>query len=329
MSGRGVGRGSYGRGKMRARRLAVTFLWKAGGGSGVPCGTMRPLFPRSMILLLGALTLIPLQAAPPERKARADIAPAPLRAGTVLLEERVLQMNEGEYKVESAKGAQSLAARYHQRVNLRRRVQGAENEDVMVEDHAEDLAVYFANPPAVAEKPGILVRQHLHARKRLGVWMYEPQDRKPENTLNSALVKLSWLTTLMDLLPAGIGSQQRTVGETWKTEFPAPRGKAKGVPVLTDYDCTLEAVEDVRGEPHARISVRGTLKVEQPTFAGSSSATFTATILRRLKDKLDVETTVNGSFAFTGPVTAEGNTPATLKLILPYTIRRTLRIEPR
>lgn len=314
---------------MRARRLAVTFLWKACAGSGVPCGTMRPLSPRSLILLLGALTLSPLQAAPPERKTRANIASAPLRAGTVLLEERVLQMNEGEYKVESAKGVQSLAARYHQRVNLRRRVQGAENEDVMVEDHAEDLAVYFANPPAISEMPGILARQHLHARKRLGVWMYEPQDQKPEPTLNSALVKLSWLTTLMDLLPAGIGREQRIVGDTWKTEFPAPRGKAKGVPVLTDYECTLEAVEDVRGEPHARISVRGTLKVEQPTFAGSSSAIFTATILRRLKDKLDVETTVNGSFAFTGPVTAEGNTPATLKLTLPYTIRRMLRIEPR
>jgi hypothetical protein len=282
-----------------------------------------------MILLLGALSLASLPAATPERKMRADIAAAPLRAGTVLLEERVLQMNEGEHKVESAKGVQSLAARYHQRVNLRRRVQGAENEDVMVEDHAEDLAVYFANPPAISEKPGILVRQHLHARKRLGVWMYEPQDRKPENTLNSALIKLSWLTTLMDLLPAGIGSQQRNIGETWKTEFPAPRGKVKSVPVLTDYECTLEAVEDVRGESHARISVRGTLKVEQPTFAGSSSATFTATILRRLKDKLDVETTVNGSFGFTGPVTAEENTPATLKLTLPYTIRRTLRIEPR
>ena len=99
--------------------------------------------------------------------------------------------------------------------------------------------------------------------------------------------------------------------------------------MLTGYECTLEAVEEIKGEPHARISVRGTLSVEQPTYAGAGSATFTAQILRRLKDRLDVETKVTGIFNFTGPVTAEGGTAATLKLALPYNVRRTLRSEPR
>lgn len=290
---------------------------------------MRPFFIRSIILLLVLQGMATTRGAAPERQARVNIAPAIMRPGTVLLEERALQMNDGEYLVESKTGVQSLEARYHQRVNLRRRVQGTENEDVTVEDYAEDLALYFANPPTIAEKPGILARQHLHARRRLGVWIYEPQDRKPDNSLNSALIKLSWMSTLMDVLPAGIGTQQRTVGDTWKTDFPKPRGKAKGIPILTEYECTLDAVEEVRGELHARISVRGTLKVEQPTFAGSGTTTFTAVILRRLKDGLDVEATVKGRFAFTGPVTAEGQVPATLKLTLPYTIRRTLRIESR
>lgn len=285
--------------------------------------------PTKSMMLLTVLTAAALHAAPPERKTRVDVANIPLRAGTVLLEERVLEMKEGEYKVESAKGTQSLTARYQQRVNLRRRIQSAENEDVMVEDHAEDLALYFANPPPAEEKPGILVRQHLHARKRLGVWMYEPQDRKPDNTINAALIKLSWLTSLMEVLPVGIGNQQRTTGETWKTDFPPPRGKSKGALVLKDYECTLEAVEEIKGEPHARISVRGTLSVEQPTYAGTGSAIFAAQILRRLKDRLDVETKVAGTFNFTGPVTAEGGTAATLKLALPYNVRRTLRSEPR
>ena len=114
--------------------------------------TSKPLFLAALIATTTGIS------APPERKAPVDIASTPWRAGTVLLEERVLQMNDGEYKVESAKGIQSLAAMYQQRVNLKRRVQSAENEDVMVEDHAEDLAIYFATPPTLQEKPGILVR---------------------------------------------------------------------------------------------------------------------------------------------------------------------------
>jgi len=285
--------------------------------------TSKPLFLAALIATTTGIS------APPERKEPLDIASPPWRAGTVLLEERILQMNDGEYTVESAKGIQSLVAMYQQRVNLRRRVQSAENEDVMVEDHAEDLGIYFATPPTLQEKPGILARQHLHARKRQGQWVYETQDRKPDTSLNASLIKLSWLTSLMEMVPAGIGNQKRTIGETWKTDFPAPRGKAKGALILTGYECTLEAVEDVQGTPHARISVRGTLKVEQPTYAGTGSTTFTAQILRRLKDKLDVETKTTGVFQFTGPVTAEGGTAATLKLSMPYTLRRTLRIEPR
>jgi len=292
---------------------------------------IRSAFFLSVLLTLHLGILIPACSfcATPERKVRVDIAPLPFRSGTMLLEERVLKINDGENKVESTKGIQSLALRYQQRVNLSRRVQSAENEDVMVEDHAEDMAIYFATPPQINEQPGILARQHLHARKRLGLWLYEPQDRKPDNALNAALLKLSWMSSLLDVVPAGIGTQQRTTGETWKTDFPVPRGRQKGTLILSGYECTLVAVEDVQGVPHARIAVQGTLNVEQPTYAGAGSLAFTGHVLRRLKDRLDVETKLSGSLSFTGPVTEVGGTPATLKLKLPCELHRTLRIKLR
>lgn len=274
-----------------------------------------------------ALALLLVSAAP-ERKVRVELAAAPLRSGTKLEEQRQLLINAGEYQVKAEAGNQSLLLRFFQRVKLTRRLQSAENEDVTVEDFAEDVAFYTAAPPPPNEKAGILNQTHLHARKLKGQWLYELQDQKPTAAHTAALVKLAWMTSALDLASLGIGTQQRTTGETWKTDFPAPRGKNRESVVLSGYECTLESVEEIEGEKHARIKVQGKITLEQPTYKGASEVTFTGHILRRLKDKLDVETKLEGAVQFTGPVTAAGK-PATVALKLPYTGLRTVRLVPR
>ncbi|MDZ4288557.1 MAG: hypothetical protein U0984_11395 [Prosthecobacter sp.] len=279
--------------------------------------------------MMGWLVLaLLLVSAAPERKVRAELAPAPLRSGTTLEEQRQLLINAGEYKIQAEAGTQSLSLRSLQRVKLIRRLQSAENEDVKVEDFAEDVAFYGAAPPPPNEKLGILNQTHLHARKLKGQWLYELQEQKPSAEHAAALVKLAWMTSALELAALGIGTQLRTTGETWKTDFPAPRGKNRETAVLSDYQCTLESVEEIQGEKTARIAVQGKITLEQPTYKGASEVTFKGHVLRRLKDKVDVETKLEGNVSFTGPVTAAGK-PATVAMKLPYVGLRTLRIVPR
>jgi hypothetical protein len=267
-------------------------------------------------------------AAPAERKQRADIAPAPPRPGTRFEEQRQVMINGGDYKVTGEAANQSVSLRYCQRVKLTRRVQNAENEDVVVEDFAEDSTFYAATPPPLSEKVGILNQTHLHARKRGGQWLYELQDKKPTELHTAALIKLAWMTSALDAAIVGIGSQPRTTGDTWKLDLPPPRGRVKGQPVLSGYECTLAAVEEIDGADHARILVKGKIDVEQPTYAGASSVSFSGHVLRRLKDKVDVETKLEGTVSYSGPVTALGKA-AKLEMNLPFTLLRSQRVLPR
>lgn len=281
------------------------------------------------ILALGLLSLAgQVMGATVERKTRVDLAPAPLRAGTKVEEHRHLAITAGEYKVSGEAVNQGLALRFLQRVKLTRRIQSAENEDVTVEDFAEDSALYGATPPAVEEKLGPLNQTELRARRRGGQWLYELQKQRPSDLHAAALVKLSWMTTALEVATLGVGNQPRTTGETWKTDIPAPRGRTRGQPILSDYECTLESIEELEGVPHAKIAVRGKIAVEQPTYSGASELTFSGHVVRRLKDKVDVEMKVDGVLKFTGPVTAAGK-PAKLDMNLPCTVTRTLRILPR
>jgi hypothetical protein len=281
--------------------------------------------PRAVSWLLLASLLI---SAAPERKTRVELAAAPLRSGTKIEEQRDLLINSGDYKLEGEGANQSLSLRFLQRVKLSRRIQSAENEEVQVEDFAQDVAFYAGMPQPVDMKLGVLNQTKLHARRRQGQWLYELQGQKPTDLQQAALVKLAWMTTALELAAVGIGTQPRMTGETWKTEFPAPRGKARELAVLSGYECTLTGVEEIQGVPHARIAVQGKIKVEQPTYKGTSELTFTGHVLRRLKDKVDVETKVEGVVQFTGPVTAAGK-PATLTMKLPCNCVRTLRILDR
>jgi hypothetical protein len=56
--------------------------------------------------------------------------------------------------------------------------------------------------------------------------------------------------------------------------------------------------------------------------------TFDGTIMHRLSDMLDVETTLSGNFSYSGPVMAGGK-PAKASIELPWKLKRTQKIEPR
>ena len=260
----------------------------------------------------------------------------PLRSGTELRESLRLGVEGGETRIEAKSTTRQLSTRWIHRYTLVRRIQGGGSEEVEVRDHVCETGNFPAGAmPPPAETFGPLANKTLKVRKRAVGSEFVFKEGKPKPAETSCLADLGFLSGLLELLPAAIGTQLRKVGETWTTKVQNPRGKAYGLPVLKDLEATLGSVEERDGDSYAHVLVSGSFAMQRPLgYNATIEVTFAAQLTRRLSDMLDVEMKVTGRFKNSYPSMASfvenaPAEPATFVQDFPYTLTRTLKLEPK
>jgi hypothetical protein len=252
-----------------------------------------------------------------------------MRSGTLLREKREVRVEAGQTRQEIGTNITEATTRYVLRVNWVRRVMGVDAEEVKVRELMKEC-VHFSGEPPPPNETAALFSKTLRARKKNGHWDYEltPGKATPEEAL--LLGELAFAADLLEVLPVCIGTGSRKPGEVWKTVLAAPRGNAYGWIVPDGFETTLVSVEDKADGPHATFAITGKFHMARPmNLNARMEVTFKATVIRRLSDILDVDTKVTGQFV----AAAQGAGPNREKILLsydyPFTLTRTLKIEPK
>ncbi len=254
----------------------------------------------------------------------------PLRSGTELREKREIRVESGRSKQVNAKETTEVSTRYVQRLNLVRRIAGAGTEEIRVAEFLTELVHFMGPVPPPNEQASSLLSKTLRARKSAGRWDYDLAQGKPTPDERQTLDNLAFTAGLLDVLSLCIGPDPHKLGETWKTEIPAPRGKAIGFVVPKDIACTFVGLEDKPDGPHATIAITGGLSLERPMGYNSHvEITFEATVIRRLSDMLDEDTKIKGTYTLKGEANLVGIGKAQLDFNYPFNLTRTLKIEPK
>ena len=255
--------------------------------------------------------------------------PQSLRSGTLLREKRELRVDAGKTKQESGANITNVTTRFIQRVNFVRRVLGPDAEEVQVRELTKECVHFTGAPPPPSETSALLSKT-LRARKKTGHWDYDLVQGSPTPDEAQSMADLAFAADLLELLPSCIGSGSHKPGDTWKTETTAPRGKAYGWIVPDNLESTLIALEDRADGPHATIAIAGKLHMERPmNFNARMEITFSASVVRRLSDMLDVDTKANGQFVASAQSAGPNREKILLSYDYPFTLTRTLKIEPK
>jgi hypothetical protein len=258
---------------------------------------------------------------------------SPMPLGTVIRETREIRGENGKRTTtdDATKNANSNAMRYVHRVSMVRRLVGTDRIEVSVRDCVRECLFFTAGmAPPSNEFAMPISALDLRMRRVSGRWVYELETGKPSDAQKFALGELGQFSDLLGVLALCISPQPRAKGETWKVDqFPKPPGRGYGYVMPEFIECRLEDVVTHPDGDLARIGVTGKLKVDRPLGVnGSMSITFAGTFMHRLTDMLDVETNLTGEFTYTGPVMADGK-PAKALIELPWTLKRTQKIEPK
>ena len=254
----------------------------------------------------------------------------PLRSGTELREKREIRVESGISKQVNAKETTEVTTRYVQRLNLVRRIVGAGVEEIRVAEFLTDFVHFMGPVPPPNAQASSLLSKMLRARKSAGRWNYDLAQGKPTPDERQTLDNLAFTAGLLDVLSLCIGPDPHKLGETWKTELPAPRGKAAGFVVPKDISCTFASIEEKPDGTLATIAITGGLSLERPMGYNSHvEITFEATVIRRLSDMLDEDTKIKGTYALKGEANIAGIGKTQLDFNYPFNLTRTLKIEPK
>ncbi|MGV3658579.1 MAG: hypothetical protein ACO1TE_00290 [Prosthecobacter sp.] len=276
------------------------------------------------------LPLLAVSAADSSSKPVLLIKGQPLRSGTLVREKRDILVERGRSRQVNTTATSDVSTRYSQRLNLVHKIGGPGMEELRVSDFMCEWSHFNGPTPPPNEQPSPLASKTLRARKTGARWDYDLAQGKPTPEERSTLDQLAVAASLLDLLSICIGNNPHKAGETWKTEIPAPRGKAVGHIVMKGIQCTLASVDEKPDGPHATITVSGQLSIERPlNFNSHVDITFEASLVRRLTDMLDVETKIKGLYTLKGEANLAGAGKTQLDFEYPYTLTRTLKIEPK
>lgn len=289
--------------------------------------------PWRWLILLGLTcsTGVVCAAAQPDKPVALGGGP-PLRTGAKIREQSEVRVDVGKTRQEIGKDITEVGTHFVRRVHLMRRMIGGAAEEVEVREFYQDSCNFVgpAPPPEANELINTLGSKTLRARKKSGRWSYTMLQGTATLVDQKLIDEMGFTEDLLDILPACIGTGSRKVGDTWKTDMPAPRGKAYGWIVPESLESTLVSVEEKPDGPHATIAITGKFKMERPmNFNARMEITFTATVVRRLSDMLDLDTRITGRFLTVAASVTDKRVPISLTYDFPFTITRTRKFEDK
>lgn len=252
---------------------------------------------------------------------------AAARNGVTLREKREVRVETGSTKQETGTNTVTATTRFVQRVNLVRRMLNADSEEVQVREFLKEC-VNFTGPAPAPNETTTLLGATLRARKKGGRWDYNLHQGRPTPEEAQSLADLAFAADLLEILPLGIGTGMRKPRDTWKIENPASGGKDRGFIILDSLETTFTALEVKPDGPHATFHVSGKFHMERPmNLNARMEVSFTATVVRRLSDMLDVETKATGQFLASAQAAGPKREKILLSYDYPFTLARTLQIE--
>lgn len=254
-----------------------------------------------------------------------------LRPGTLIREKSEIRVELGKTRQEIGTDITNLNTNFLRRSNLVRRVIGADAEEVEVREFYQDSGHFMGAAPTEPNPlPHMLNSKTLRVRKKSGRWDYNLLQGTASASDQKVLNEMAFTADLLELLPICIGTTPRKPGETWETKMNSPRGKAYGWIVPDHLESTLVAVDDQPDGPLATIAISGKFRMERPmAFNARMEVTFTATVVRRLSDMLDVDTKITGQFVTVAAAITDKRETINLSYDYPFTITRTLKLEPK
>ncbi|MDI1311415.1 hypothetical protein [Prosthecobacter sp.] len=252
---------------------------------------------------------------------------ATTRSGVTLREKREVRVDAGTTKQETGTNAITVTTRYVQRVNLVRRLLNADSEELQVREYVKECVNFTGQPPSPNENRALLGKE-LRARKKGGHWDYNLHQGRSSAEEAQSLADLAFGADLLEILPLGIGTGMRRPGEHWKVEPASSGGKDRGFIILEELETTFISLEVKPDGSYATFTIEGKFHIERPmTLNARMEVSFTATIVRRLSDMLDVETKASGQFLASAQAAGPKREKIQLNYDYPFTLVRTQAVE--
>ena len=263
------------------------------------------MFRASLIVLSVIASRAALLAAEPVALLSKDRASA---AGRVTEETTTIEAKDGKLTAKLGGLPVQGAASALLRDKLTRTVKSETEQRIEFHECTRDITFSFSkNAPAAAKSsPGRLTGRTLAAtREAEGGWKYTLADGRPASGAKgdgksrpaeeTAVQQFAVFQIAVDSLAKLYGDEPREIGRPWRPDF---SDLSKKYPVQIFIDCRLDEVAERDGDKIARITIGGLANGRHGR--NRIEVRFTGTILRSLRDRLDIDVRLGGTLKYQG-----------------------------
>jgi hypothetical protein len=253
----------------------------------------------------------------------------PQAAGFSTKEDLTIRLEDGTFRLGVGDKAVAGTARAFIHDNATRTQQGGDRLAVEVHESLRNIVLSMGTGGKGKPKdtPGHLTGKNITGSKVDGHWKFNLASKeKPEAAEATALRQFAAYIEVIEALGELYGPNPRSVGDTWKPDLSALKNTA--VAMDADLQCKLEEVSEKDGDRIARISVSGQLTGEVGQ-GNNVSIKIAGTILRSLRDMVDTEMEMSGTFKYNGIFGKNADTGAKAEIAAPLKVKRTVKVLKR
>ena len=243
-------------------------------------------------------------------------------AGFTTTEDLTLQLDGGTFTlgIKDKTVSGNASARIH---NLLDRTRISPDEQaIKVLESTNNIVLGFGKLSQPKAQEGHLAGKDLVGKKVNGHWVFELAGKaKADGNQRKALHQLEGYIEVVEALEKLYSSTPHKVGDIWKPDLSAL--KKSPVQLDSELQCKLEEVMEKDGDQIARISIEGHLAGALEDTA-KVNLDISGRILRSLRDFVDLELELTGTFDFTGSLGKPGGPTTQIKA--PVLIKRTVKV---
>ena len=246
-----------------------------------------------------------------------------------LAETTTIELKDGKLQLSILNQTIQGAANVLLRDRITRTSKGTDKQEI--EFHECTRSILFsmggkAGDPKLSG--GQLAGRKIVGRLEEGGWKFRLPGGKPTPAEENALRQFSAFNLAIESMRHLYGKEPREVGKPWRPDFSALSRVWPGLVVT--IDCRVDEVAERDGVQLARLTVGGLVNAaygERNTL----EARFTGSVIRDLRDGLDLETDLKGTVLFHGLMgkadTEGGGNAATVEA--PLRLKRSVKVTKR